>query len=90
MTPAEIERVFDWYTNLGPSVVNVTVSLYQRSICLNKGYVWSIYHINMIEDPLVCKLNQLLDHVLSVRSLINILRGWTHIYSFMYSNVKSR
>jgi len=27
MTPAEIERVFDWYTNLGPSVVNVTDTL---------------------------------------------------------------
>ena len=47
MTPAEIERVFDWYTNLGPSVVNVTGSLYQLSISeqgfINKGYVWLIY-----------------------------------------------
>jgi hypothetical protein len=78
MTPAEIERVFDWYINLDSLVVNVTVSLYQLPICLNKGYVWSIYLINMIEDPLVCKLNQLLNHVKSVRSVINILRGWTH------------
>ena len=74
MTPGEIERVFDWYNNLGPSVVNVTGSLYQLAICLNKSYVWSIYFMNMIEDSLVCKLNQLLNHVLSVRSVINILR----------------
>jgi hypothetical protein len=31
-------------TAIGPSVVNVTGSLYQLSICLNKGYVWAIYY----------------------------------------------
>jgi uncharacterized membrane protein YhfC len=55
------------------SVVNVTGSLYQLSICQHKGYVLAIYLINMIEDPLVCQST--LKSCRSVRSIVNILQG---------------
>ena len=55
------------------------------SICLNKDYVWALYLLNMIEDSLVCQST--LISCSSVRSVMNILRRWTH--SFMYSNVNN-
>ena len=69
-----------------PANVITMVNIYkQLSICLNKDYVWAIYLINMIEDSLVCQST--LKSCRSVRSVTNILRGWTH--SFMYSNVNN-
>jgi hypothetical protein len=50
-----------------------------------KDYVWALYLLNMIEDSLVCQST--LISCSSVRSVMNILRRWTH--SFMYSNVNN-
>ena len=62
------------------------VNIYkQLSICLNKDYVWAIYLLNMIEDSLVCQSTFI--SCSSVKSVMNILRRWTHI--FKYSNVNN-
>ena len=69
-----------------PANVITMINIYkQLSICLKKDYVWALYLLNMIEGSLVCQST--LISCSSVRSVMNILRRWTH--SFMYSNVNN-